>query len=95
MTKDPRRLSDLLERGSLAALQREALRRRNATINASALLPPDEASHVVSAAVDENGTLVLTMDAPAWAARVRYLTATWKQPIRVRVSPPASHQSAT
>ena len=88
MTKDPRRLGELLEDGSLAALKREVLRRRNATISSCALLPADEAAHVVTAAFDADGTLVLTMDTPAWAARVRYLTATWGQPTRVKVVPP-------
>ena len=36
------------------------------------LLPADEAAHVVSAATNEAGELVLVMDTPSWAARVRY-----------------------
>jgi hypothetical protein len=36
------------------------------------LLPAEEAAHLVNAATNEAGELVLQMDTPAWAARVRY-----------------------
>ena len=36
------------------------------------LLPAEEAAHLVSAATNDVGELVLVMDTPAWAARVRY-----------------------
>ncbi len=39
------------------------------------LLPAEEAAHVVSASTNEAGELVLVMDTPSWAARVRYCVA--------------------
>ena len=75
MTKDPRRLGELLEEGRLAALRDEAARRRTATVDISARLEPDEAAHVIHASIDANGGLVLVLDSPAWAARLRYRAA--------------------
>lgn len=75
MTKDPRRLADLLDQGRLAGLRDEAARRRKATGELSQRLAPEEAAHVVSAAVDAAGHLVLVLDSPAWAARLRYRAA--------------------
>jgi hypothetical protein len=72
MTDEPRRLSELLTQGPLSGLAREAERRRKETVSIRRLLPPDEAAHLVSAATNAAGELVLVMDAPAWAARVRY-----------------------
>ena len=52
------------------------------------LLPAEEAAHVVSAATNEAGELVLVMDAPSWAARVRYCLRTLPSAeVKVRVSP--------
>jgi hypothetical protein len=52
------------------------------------LLPPDEATHLVSAATNENGELVLVMDTPAWAARVRYcIGALGNAEVKIRVLP--------
>jgi hypothetical protein len=72
MTKDPRRLAELLDEGRLGALRDEALRRRKATVNPVSCLSADEAEHVVSASVDSEGALVLVLDSPAWGARLRY-----------------------
>lgn len=72
MTDDPKPLSELLRQGSLAALAREAERRRMETASVRRLLPPEEAAHLVNAATNDAGELVLVMDSPAWAARVRY-----------------------
>ena len=72
MGNEPRHLSELLRRGSLADLKQEAERRRMETARIRKLLPADEAAHVVSAATNEAGELVLVMDTPSWAARVRY-----------------------
>jgi hypothetical protein len=58
--------------GPLGALAREAERRRLATEDLRKLLPADEAPHLVSAATDSDGELVIVMDSPSWAARVRY-----------------------
>jgi len=52
------------------------------------LLPTDEATHLVTAATNESGELVLLMDTPAWAARVRYcLGALPNKKIRISVQP--------
>ncbi len=70
--RDPRSLADCIANGPLGALAREADRRRLATEDIRKLLPTDEATHLVSAATDSAGELVLVMDSPSWAARVRY-----------------------
>ena len=52
------------------------------------LLPAEEAAHVVSATTNEAGELVLVMDAPSWAARVRYcLRELPAANVKIRVSP--------
>jgi len=52
------------------------------------LLPAEEAAHVVSAATNEAGELVLVMDTPGWAARVRYcLSALPSGDVKIRVVP--------
>lgn len=70
----PRKLADVLATGRLAALGREAERRRTTTERVRAQLPPDEAAHLVSAST-EGDALVLVMDSAVWAARVRYRAA--------------------
>lgn len=70
--KDPKSLTDLLQCGALGELTAEAQRRRGLTQRIRALLPADEAAHLVSASTDSEGELVLVMDASVWAARVRY-----------------------
>ncbi len=53
-----------------------------------ALLPPDEAAHLVSASTNEAGELVLVMDSPAWAARARYCVTGLPNPVvKIRVLP--------
>ena len=52
------------------------------------LLPAEEAAHVISATTNEAGELVLVMDAPSWAARVRYCLRTLPSAeIKIRVVP--------
>ena len=70
--KDPKSLTDLLQCGALGKLTAEAQRRRGLTQRVRALLPADEAAHLVSVSTDSEGELVLVMDASVWAARVRY-----------------------
>jgi len=72
MSNEPRRLADWLTEGSLGELAREAARRRSATEEVRKRLPAEEATHLVSAATNEAGELVIVMDSPSWAARVRY-----------------------
>jgi hypothetical protein len=52
------------------------------------LLPPEEAAHVVNAASNGDGEIVLVMDTPAWAARVRYCVgALPNKRVRITVLP--------
>ena len=52
------------------------------------LLPADEAAHLVSAATNEAGELVLVMDTPSWAARVRYCVGALPSArVKIRVLP--------
>ncbi|HET7607248.1 MAG TPA: hypothetical protein VFL84_01110 [Gammaproteobacteria bacterium] len=52
------------------------------------MLPAEEAAHIVSAATNEAGELVLVMDTPGWAARVRYcLRALPGGDVKIRVLP--------
>jgi Dna[CI] antecedent, DciA len=88
MSNDPRPLAELLASGSLADLAREATRRRLATVEIRKLLPPDEATHLVSASTNEAGELVLVMDSPSWAARLRYCVAALPtNKVKIRVVP--------
>ena len=72
MGNEPRKLGDVMTSGALAGLAREAERRRLATAEIRAKLPTAEAEHLVSASLNSGGELVLVMDSPIWAARVRY-----------------------
>jgi hypothetical protein len=88
MSNDPRPLAELLATGSLAGLVREAKRRRLATADIKKLLPEDEATHLVSASTNDAGELVLVMDSPAWAARLRYSAAALgTERVKIRVVP--------
>ena len=52
------------------------------------LLPPEEAAHVVNAATTGDGEIVLVMDTPAWAARVRYCVGALRnKKVRITVLP--------
>jgi hypothetical protein len=52
------------------------------------LLPPEEAAHVMNAATNGDGEIVLVMDTPAWAARVRYCVgALPNKRVRITVLP--------
>lgn len=99
MTDEPKHLSELLATGSIRKLQREAERRRTETVAIRALLPAEEGSHLVSAATNELGELVLVMDTPSWAARMRFcLGSLPTQRVKIKVSPqarPRSSPSAT
>ena len=88
MSGEPRHLSEFLSEGGVARLQREAKRRQKETLRIRALLPAEEAAHLVSATTDESGELVLVMDAPIWAARVRYCVAALPNTrVKIRVLP--------
>lgn len=88
MGDEPRHLSELLDTGALARILREADRRRMETARVRKLLPPEEAAHLVSAAANEAGELVIVMDTPSWAARVRYCVGSLPNPaVKIRVLP--------
>jgi hypothetical protein len=85
---EPRHLSELLTQGSLSSLLREAERRRLETAELRRLLPAEEAAHLVSATRNDAGELVLVMDTPSWAARVRYCVSVLPNArVRIRVLP--------
>jgi hypothetical protein len=84
MSNEPRRLADWLTEGSLGELAREAERRRSATEDIRKRLPAEEAMHLVSAATNDAGELVIVMDSPSWAARVRYAVENLPN-VRVRI----------
>jgi hypothetical protein len=87
-TDEPRHLSELMRTGPLARVMREAERRRKETAAMRSRLPEAEAAHVVSAATNEAGELVLVMDSPSWAARVRYcLGSLPSSQVKIRVVP--------
>ena len=74
--------------GTIERLAREARRRRTLVSEIRALLPVDEAAHLVSADFDDAGFLVLGMDSAAWAARVRCAYPELAgRPLKVRVVP--------
>jgi hypothetical protein len=76
MPNDPRSLAEVLKSGALARLSLEAEQRRATTAAVCRQLATAEAEHVVSASLDGAGNLVIVMDSPAWAARMRYRAAT-------------------
>jgi hypothetical protein len=58
------------------------------TARVRALLPAEEGAHLVSAATNEAGELVLVMDTPSWAARVRFcVSALPSSAVKIRVLP--------
>ncbi len=86
--KSPISLGELLGRGRLADLARKAGERRDFAAEIRTRLPADEAEHLVAASLAEDGALVLVMDSPAWAARVRYRAADLgAAQLRVKVLP--------
>jgi hypothetical protein len=88
MGDEPRHLSELLTQGSLAKVLREAERRRKETARIRGLLPAEESAHLVSACSNEAGELVLVMDTPSWAARVRYCAGALPySAVKIRVLP--------
>ena len=88
MADEPLHLSKLLGHGAISALRCEAERRRLETAQIRALLPAEEAAHLVSAATNETGELVLVMDSPSWAARMRFCAGALPNPrVKIRVAP--------
>ena len=87
-TNDPKPIAELFKNGQLEKLAVEAERQRSLTHRIRLMLPSEEADHLVNVSVDEEGELILVMDAPAWAARVRYRAKTLgREHITVKVIP--------
>jgi Dna[CI] antecedent, DciA len=85
----PTPLGALLDIGKLRELGDEARQRRRLTEQVRALLPAEEAAHVLTASRAADGGLVLGMDSAAWASRVRYRQPEIDgRPVTVRVVPP-------
>ena len=83
-------LAELLNTGSLGRLAAESRRRQDFADEVRRRLPDKEAAHLVAANTDEEGRLVLVMDASVWAARVRYMARELGEDrIKVRVLPRA------
>ena len=58
------------------------------TAEVRGLLPAEERAHLVSASTNAAGELVLVMDTPSWAARVRYCVGSLpNRAVKVRVLP--------
>jgi hypothetical protein len=88
MGDEPRHLSELLTQGPLARVLRESERRRTETARIRKLLPAEESAHLVSASTNESGELIIVMDTPSWAARVRYcVSALPHAAVKIRVLP--------
>jgi len=82
-------MADILGAGALGKLTDEVASRRAVTAKIRALLPEDEANHLISASINSTGELVLAMDSPVWAAKVRYRQGILgSQKLRIRVVPP-------
>ena len=81
-------LAELLNTGNLGRLAAEARRLQDLADSVRQRLPAKEAEHLVAANTDEEGRLVLIMDAPVWAARVRYMARELGEDrIKVRTRP--------
>ena len=81
-------LAELLNSGSLGKLTAESRRLQDLADTIRQRLPAEEAAHLVAANTDDEGRLVLVMDASVWAARVRYMARELGEDrIRVRVLP--------
>ena len=84
----PDSLAELLNSGSLGKLAAESRRLQDLADSVRQRLPAEEAAHLVAANTDDEGRLVLVMDASVWAARVRYMARELGEDrIRVRVIP--------
>jgi hypothetical protein len=87
----PHSIADLLSRGELRSLADKARQRESLTSRIRSLLPADEAAHLVSAGLSDDGKLTLLMDSSAWAARVRFRAEELgAEKLTVRVLPPGS-----
>lgn len=92
----PDSLAELLNSGSLGKLAAESRRLQDLADSVRQRLPDEEAAHLVAANTDDEGRLVLVMDASVWAARVRYMARELGEDrIRVRVIPHGGGSSST
>ena len=87
--RGPRAIGDLLRAGDISRLRAEATARRELADKVREALPKPERDHVVGAHFDDDGQLVIGVDAAAWAARLRYSTPELLgASVRVRVAVP-------
>ena len=87
-TKSLKPIAKLFKNGQLEKLALEAERQRNLTNRIRKMLPSEEADHLVNVSIDKEGKLILVMDSPAWAARIRYREKTLGYDlIKVKVVP--------
>lgn len=85
---EPVPVADLLATGDLGRLAAEARERRETTQRIRRLLPEAEGRELLAAHVEADGTLVLLMSGPAWAARVKYRAPDLgAASLKVRVAP--------
>ena len=68
----PTSIADLLRTGPLARLAAKVEAREILAESLRARLPDDVAAHLVASSLDD-GVLTVVMDAPVWAARIRYM----------------------
>ena len=88
--RGPRQLGDLLHSGDISRLKTESRQRRELADQVRASLPETEAGHVVSAHLDDRGRIVVGMDSPAWAARLKYsMDELLGRELTVKVTQPA------
>jgi len=86
--KRPKPLSELLQSGDIGRLAARAKQHSALTAEVKSRLSAAEAEHLVSARNNEEGELVIAMDSPAWATRVRYrVRELWRRPVRITVVP--------
>lgn len=87
----PRSIGQLLRTDDISSLSAEAAARRELAVRVRSALPAEEAEHVVSAHIDKTGRLVVGVDSPAWAARLRYSkTSLLEMELKVRVAIPGT-----
>lgn len=87
-SKHPKSLAELLQSGDIGRLAAQAKERNSLTWEVKSQLSAAEAEHLVSARTNDDGVLVIAMDSPAWAARVRYRARElWRRRVRVKVVP--------
>ncbi|MBH97109.1 MAG: hypothetical protein CMM56_01515 [Rhodospirillaceae bacterium] len=71
---NPKPIAESFKKGQLKELLINVEHQRSLTKSIKKTLPSELAKHLMNASINEKGELVLIMDSPVWAARVRYYT---------------------